>query len=709
MNIRSFKYFGIALLFLTGSLIILASNSSSDELRRDLLLKVISFAVNSGHYHPGDIDNEFSEKAFNLYIERIDYAKRFLLQEDVDQLADYKKELDDAMRDIDFEFLDKSIIVLDKRTLEAKDYYTDILKEPFDFSADEEYQYDADQIDHVKTKQELKERWRKSLKYETMVRLYDLAEEQKDAAEESDTVTIKDFAALEVEARKKVNKRYDDWFHRMEQLNDDDRLNIYINALVNVFDPHTQYFPPRDKENFDIRFSGQLEGIGAQLTQRDSYIEVTKIIPGSPSWKQGELEVGDLITKVAQGNDEYVDVVDMRLDDAVQLIRGKKGTKVRLRVKKLDKSITEIVLIRDVVVLEETYAKSAIIKDEETNRNYGYLKLPSFYVDFSKMNGRNCFDDVTKEIEKLKDENIDGLVFDLRDNGGGSLEDVVKIAGLFIKQGPVVQSMGRKGMQRTMEDKDPQIQYDGPVVVMVNTISASASEIFAAAMQDYNRAIIVGTNSTYGKGTVQNFSELDRMVPRKPSDMKELGSLKMTVQKFYRINGGATQLKGVTPDIVYPDYYNYMDFGERDLEYAMPWDEISALPYDQWSLSFDKNYIEQISQKRIKNDSVLLLIDENGKRLKSLREETSYSLNYEQYTQQSEMREKEGEKYDRIGKDTLGLAIEVLKADLPAVEADTSSQARSDAWIIGLKKCTQQSLKRSAGLAVSAILKTYWG
>ncbi len=686
MNIRSFKYFGIALLFLTGSLIILASNSSSDELRRDLLLKVISFAVNSGHYHPGDIDNEFSEKAFNLYIERIDYAKRFLLQEDVDQLADYKKELDDAMRDIDFEFLDKSIIVLDKRTLEAKDYYTDILKEPFDFSADEEYQYDADQIDHVKTKQELKERWRKSLKYETMVRLYDLAEEQKDAAEESDTVTIKDFAALEVEARQKVNKRYDDWFHRMEQLNDDDRLNIYINALVNVFDPHTQYFPPRDKENFDIRFSGQLEGIGAQLTQRDSYIEVTKIIPGSPSWKQGELEVGDLITKVAQGNDEYVDVVDMRLDDAVQLIRGKKGTKVRLRVKKLDKSITEIVLIRDVVVLEETYAKSAIIKDEDTDRNYGYLKLPSFYVDFSKMNGRNCFDDVTKEIEKLKDENIDGLVFDLRDNGGGSLEDVVKIAGLFIKQGPVVQSMGRKGMKRTLEDKDPQIQYDGPVVVMVNTISASASEIFAAAMQDYNRAIIVGTNSTYGKGTVQNFSELDRMVPRKPSDMKELGSLKMTVQKFYRINGGATQLKGVTPDIVYPDYYNYMDFGERDLEYAMPWDEISALPYDQWSLSFDKNYIEQISQKRIKNDSILLLIDENGKRLKSLREETSYSLNYEQYTQQSEMREKEGEKYDRIGKDTLGLAIEVLKADLPAVEADTSSQARSDAWIMGLKK-----------------------
>jgi len=686
MNIRSFKYFGIALLFIAGSLIVLASRNNSDDLRRDLLLKVISFAVNSGHYHPGDIDDEFSEKAFSLYIERIDYAKRFLLLEDVNKLGEYKKELDDAMRDIDFEFLDESITILNKRTAEAKDYYTEILNKPFDFEMEEEYELDADKIGYVKTKLELKERWRKSLKYETMARLYDLAEEQKDASEKSDTVTIKDFVQLEVEAREKVNKRYDDWFHRMEQLNDDDRLNIYVNSLVNVFDPHTQYFPPRDKENFDIRFSGQLEGIGAQLTQRDSYIEVTKIIPGSPSWKQGELEVGDLITKVAQGNEEYVDVVDMRLDDAVQLIRGKKGTKVRLRVKKLDKSITEIVLIRDVVVLEETYAKSAIIKDEESGRKYGYLKLPSFYVDFSKINGRNCFDYLKREIDKLKNENIEGLVFDLRNNGGGSLEDVVKIAGLFIKQGPVVQSMGRKGMQRTLEDKDPQIQYNDAVVVMVNTISASASEIFAAAMQDYNRAIIVGTNSTYGKGTVQNFSELDRMVPRKPADMNELGSLKMTVQKFYRVNGGATQLKGVTPDIIFPDYYNYMDFGERDLEYAMPWDEISALQYNQWDLSFDQDYIEQISQKRIQNDSILILIEENGKRLKSLREETKYSLNYENYTSQLELREKEGEKYDRIGKDTLGLTIEVLKADLPEIEADTSSKARSDAWIIGLRK-----------------------
>jgi carboxyl-terminal processing protease len=221
---------------------------------------------------------------------------------------------------------------------------------------------------------------------------------------------------------------------------------------------------------------------------------------------------------------------------------------------------------------------------------------------------------------------------------------------------------------------------------MVNTISASASEIFAAAMQDYNRALIVGTESTYGKGTVQNFSELDRMVPRKPTDMKDLGSLKMTVQKFYRINGGATQLKGVTPDIVFPDYYNYMEFGEREFDYVMPWDEIESLTYNKWNLSFDKNFIEDISEKRIENDTLFALIDENGQRLKNIREETIYNLNYTNYTQRLENREKESEKYDKIGKDTLGLAINVLSADLQVIEADTSLKARTDVWIKDLKK-----------------------
>jgi carboxyl-terminal processing protease len=472
----------------------------------------------------------------------------------------------------------------------------------------------------------------------------------------------------------------------MEKLDEDDRLSLYINSLVNVFDPHTEYFPPRDKENFDIRFSGQLEGIGAQLTQKNEYVEVSRIIPGSPSWKQGELEVGDYIIKVAQEGEEPVDIVDMRLDDAVQLIRGKKGSTVILTVKKLDRTINEITLVRDVVVLEETYAKSAIITDEETGKKYGYIKLPSFYVDFAQINGKNCFDDMKLEIEKLKKENINGIVFDLRDNGGGSLEDVVKIAGLFIEKGPIVQSSGQKGDHKTYKDTDPAIQYDGPLVVMVNAISASASEIFAAAMQDYNRAVIIGGNSSYGKGTVQNFTELDRMVPKKPADMKELGSLKITVQKFYRINGGATQLKGVVPDIIFPDYYNYMEFSEKYLDNAMPWDEISPVAWNAWTPTYDPEFIASVSEKRIETDTTFILIEENGKRLQEIRDNTVYSLNYDDHKDLITLRENEGKRYKNIGKDTLNLVVNPTQTDMSEIIADTSKQARTDVWLMGLRK-----------------------
>jgi carboxyl-terminal processing protease len=686
MNSRYFKLAVIVALVSVSSLVFISFRSNTEDLRRELLLKVISFAITSGHYHPTDINDDFSEKAFDLFIERMDFGKRFLLKEDVENLSKYKKELDDAMKDIDFEFLDLSISILDKRTKEVEIYYKEILTAPFDFNKEEFLELDAEKLDFVSNTAEMKERWNELLKYETLTYIYDLDEDQKQAAEKSDTVKIKSFTELEVTAREKVLKRYDDYFHRLSQLKEDDRLNIYVNALVNVFDPHTQYFPPKDKENFDIRFSGQLEGIGAQLTQKNAYIEVSNIVPGSPSWKQGELEVGDLILKVAQGEGEFVDVVDMRLDDAVQLIRGKKGTQVRLNIKKIDGTIKELSLIRDVVVLEETYAKSAVIDDKVTGKKFGYLKLPSFYVDFGNVNGRSCFEDVKIELEKLKNENISGIVFDLRDNGGGSLEDVVKIAGLFIKDGPIVQSVGSKGIKKIHKDTDPVVQYGGPLIVMVNSISASASEIFAAAMQDYNRAIIIGGNSSYGKGTVQNFTELDRMVPKKPADMQELGSLKMTVQKFYRIDGGATQRKGVIPDIILPDYYNYMDFSENDLDNALPWDEISPVTFSTWDLSYDKEYIESISEKRIKNDSIFNLVDENGKRLKKLRDNSLTTLKYEDYDAQINLREQEGKKYDRIGKDTFNLPVRVLKADLQQVQADTSSKARSDAWILGLKK-----------------------
>lgn len=684
MKFRIFKFIVLPVILIGTSVIILASRNNSDNLRRELLVKVIAFAIENGHYHPGDIDDEFSTKVFDLYIERLDFGKRFLLQEDVDNLSKYKKLIDDEYNAVTFEFFDESVKTINQRTDDVQGYYREILAKPFDFDKEEKYELDSEKKDYAKNKDEMKERWRKSLKYETLNRIDNMLEEQEKAAEKSDTVTIKTFAEIEIEARGKILKRYDEWFHRISQLEEDDRLNIYINSIVNVFDPHSEYFPPKDKENFDIRFSGQLEGIGAQLTQKDEYIEVLRIIPGSPSWKQGELEVGDKILKIAQGDEEPLDIVDMRLDKAVKFIRGKKGTVARLTVKKADGTIKVISIIRDVVVLEETYAKSAII--EEDGKNYGYIKLPSFYVDFSKINGKNCFDDVNVEIKKLKKENVESIIFDLRDNGGGSLEDVVKIAGLFIEEGPVVQSKGKNGAKRILKDEDKSIQFDKPVVVMVNALSASASEIFAAAMQDYKRAVILGGTSTFGKGTVQNFTELDRMVPRKPEDMKDLGSLKMTIQKFYRINGGATQLKGVTPDIILPDYYNFMDIGEKDMDNPMAWDEIGALHYTAWTPSYDMDYIDKLSKERILKDTLMQLVNENGKRLKEIRENTKYTLNYAEYKDLMESREEDGKRFDRIGKDTLDLVVQIAEEDLASMESDTSKQARTEAWIMNLRK-----------------------
>jgi carboxyl-terminal processing protease len=687
MNKRSLKLFGVAIvLLLSISFLVVGSRNSNDDLRREMLIKVIHFALNNGHYNPVDLDDKFSERAFDLYLKRIDFSKRFLLQEDVKKLSEYRHQIDDAILNMDFEFFNLSDKILNVRIKEAGSYFQEILRSPFDFDKDDYYEIDTDKTDFAETRKSLKDRWRLSLKYETMNSIYEMEKAQNDAAGKSDTVTLKSFAEMETESREKILKRYEDWFHRMGQLNEEDRLTVYINSIVNIYDPHTEYFPPKEKENFDIRFSGQLEGIGAQLTQRNAYIEVTRIIPGSPSWKHGELEVGDLILKVRQEGEEPVDIVDMRLDEAVMLIRGKKGSKVTLTVRKIDKSVKDITLVRDVVVLEETYARSAVIRDDHSGKAYGYLKLPTFYIDFSKINGRNSFDDVRLEIEKLKKEKIDGMVFDLRDNGGGSLEDVVKIAGLFIENGPIVQASGRKGIKKNYMDDDKEIQFDGPLVVMVNMVSASASEIFAAAMQDYERAIVIGSEHTYGKGTVQNFTELDRMLPKRPVNMQPLGSLKMTVQKFYRINGGATQLKGVTPDIVLPDYFNYMDFGEKDLDHPMPWDEISQLSYTKWTPDYDRDYIISISQKRILNDSILTLIDENGRRLQEIRESTLMSLNYQTHSEMIQNRETEGKKYEGIGKTDLGPAVYPLTVDLPEIESDTSRKARTDEWLNTLTK-----------------------
>ncbi len=653
--------------------------------KEEALDQILMQSLNNIHFSPLEVNDKFSEKVFKLYMKRLDYNKKFLLQSDVDELKKYDRSIDDDINNARFNFFDKSYDMINQRVDEAKEYYKDILTQPFDFTKDENLQLDPEKLSFCKTKEELKEAWRKTLKYQTLAKMYDLKESQDKAKEKSDTVQIKTLAELEIEARKKILKSNDDWFKRLKEFNRNDRLSVYFNSITGIYDPHTEYYAPKDKANFDISMSGQLEGIGAQLQEKDGYIKVTNIVPGSASWKQGQLKTGDIILKVAQGTNEPVDVVDMRMDDAVMLIRGKKGTEVRLTVKKPDGTTVIIPLIRDIVVLEETYAQSVILKGK---KNIGYIKLPSFYADFGGQNGgRSCAKDVKKELQKLKAENVDGIILDLRYNGGGSLGDVVDMAGLFIEKGPIVQVKQKTGTAQVMEDRDASVVYDGPLVVMVNSNSASASEIMAAAIQDYKRGIIVGTSpATFGKGTVQRFYELDDYLPPAYSNLKPLGSVKITTQKFYRINGGTTQLKGVIPDIVLPDPYYLLDRGEKEQDYPLAWDEIPAAKYQTWKTNLMIDKLKAASAERIKTNEGFGILNEAAKRLKKQKDESIVSLNYDKFVAEQIKIKADNKKLDDLDKELKGFEINALAVDGTINESDTVKVAKTKDWYKSIKK-----------------------
>ena len=651
--------------------------------KETILMQTMLSGLEQLHYSPVTLDDDFSKRAFDLYIDRIDNGRRWLTQEDVDQLSKFKLEIDNQAEAGSYEFFNLSEQLLTGGIKKAEGFYKDFLAEPFDFSKQEMIELDGEKKTFAKNDAELKNYWRKSLKYEVMNRLFDKMEDQKDLEEGEERKAIE---TLEAEARKATVEMYDDVFVRLKKLRRSDRISDYLNAITNIYDPHTGYFEPKDKENFDISMSGTLEGIGARLQTDGDYTKVTEIVPGGPAWKQKELEPNDLITAVSQGDEEAVSVAGFRIDDVVKLIRGKKGTEVRLTVKKVDGSTIVISIIRDLVVTDESYAKSVILDFPGKAKNVGYIKLPRFYADFNRKGGRSCSEDVAIEVEKLKEQNVSAIILDLRNNGGGSLRDVVKMSGLFIEDGPIVQVKGRDSEPEVLEDHNSDVQYDGKLVVMVNQFSASASEILAAALQDYGRAVIVGSKSTFGKGTVQRFIDLDRAI-RGYNEVKPLGNIKLTIQKFYRINGGSTQLRGVESDIVLPDRYHFIEVGEKDHDYAMEWNKIDAVDYSQ-SVA-DLNGLDDwkaASAARVKKDKTFQLVLENAQRLKSQREDTDYSLNLEEYTNEMEELEKEAEKYKDMFPEIEGLEVKNIAADMTAISKDESRQARNDEWIKSIKK-----------------------
>ncbi len=648
-----------------------------------LLIDLISYVLGKGHYDAKDINDDFSKEVFSDYVDALDPLKRYFYQSDIEEFRKFEKLIDDEIRNKEITFFNLTYTRLQERMTEARSLYKEILDTPFNFQKDEKISTDYDKLPYAKNKKEMKDRWRKQLKFNALSSYYDKVEEQLDSVSVNKDYKRKTSVMLEEEAREITRGSLKEYFEFADDLERKDWFTIYINSIVEEFDPHTYYFAPQDKDRFDIAMSGKLEGIGARLQKKNDNVKIIEIISGGPAWRGNKVEVGDLIMKVKQEDEqEAVSVVGMRLDDAVSLIKGPKGTKVSLTVKKVDGTTEVVEIVRDVVELEETYAKSSVVKKDD--KAFGIVNLPKFYFNMQDYNQRNAAKDVKQEIVRLKEQDIDGLVIDLRNNGGGSLQTVVDIAGLFIEKGPIVQVRTKGEAPEVLSDKDRNILWDGPLVILVNELSASASEILAAAMQDYKRAIIIGSKQTYGKGTVQNVMDLNRWM--RSNDFGDLGALKLTTQKFYRVNGGSTQLEGVKSDVVVPDRYSYIDIGEKDQENPLPWDKIPAADYSVWDGYIDFDQTITNSKARMAQNDQLKLIEENAKWVRQKRDINVYSLQFDKYKANIELNQKQAERFDAIEDYKTNLSFESLPYERELMKKDSVLEEKRERWHETLSK-----------------------
>lgn len=641
-----------------------------------LLIELITYVLDQGHFDPKDIDDNFSENVYMDYLGALDPLKRMFRASDIEEFSKYKYLIDDQLKKSEISFFNLTHERLVQRIAEAKEIYPKILSKPFDYKKNEVYVTDFDAIDYAKNKRELYDRWRKQLKFSTISSYGSKLEGNEQKAKDDRSYKKKSEKEIEAEARALTLNAMSESFDIMDDLERKDWFSVYLNAVVEEFDPHTFYFAPEDKDRFDISMSGKLEGIGARLQKKNDNINIVQVISGGPAWRGNEVEEGDIILRVAQADKEPVDVVGMRLDNAVKLIKGPKGTKVVLTIKKEDGTVKEVSIIRDIVELEESYAKTSLV--EKGNRKYGVINLPKFYIDFDDYKERNAATDVAKEIERLKTEGMDGLVMDLRGNGGGSLKTVVDMAGLFIKDGPVVQVKSTGARKEVLRDKDKSVQWDGPLVILVNELSASASEILAAAMQDYKRAIVIGSKQTYGKGTVQNVIDLNRLV--RGNSYGDVGAIKVTTQKFYRIDGGSTQLEGVKSDVVVPDRYSYINVGEKDQDNPLPWDKIDAADYEVWDGYIDFNGTIEKSKARMMGSEQFKLIDKNAKWISEQRNETRFPLNYDAYKKELEKDEAFSKQFDVISDYKTNVTFKSLPYELALMKKDTVLKEKRERW-----------------------------
>lgn len=648
------------------------------------ILQIVGEILAQGHYSPKDINDDFSQKVFDKYFEELDPDKNIFLQSDIASLKKYATRIDDEIKGAPVEFFLEASKIFNKRSEEATAVYKELLSKPFDFTANESVVTDSKKVAFASSAAERRELWRKRLKYLVLQRYVDL-QEARESNKGKEGFTVKTDTELEKEAREKVKVTMDRIFDRYRvKFNDDEKFSVFVNTITSMMDPYTEFFPPVDKRYFDEQLSGSFYGIGAQLQYEEGNIKIASVLPGGPAQKSGEVEVGDVIVRVAQAKEAPVELTGFDVTDAVKVIRGQKGTEVKLTLRKKDGTLKTIALVRDKIVQDESYVRSAVIN--QGTSKIGYIFLPEFYANFEDPNDPHRSSlDVANEVKKLKSEKVDGIVIDLRNNGGGSLYDVIQIAGLFIDQGPVVQVKDREGQPQIMRDKDGGVLYDGPLAVMVNEFSASASEIFAAAIQDYGRGVIIGSTSTYGKGTVQRPIGLDPS-SNFLSTNSDLGSLKLTLQKFYRVSGGSTQKKGVVPDIIVPDYYEYLKMRERDNQNALPYDEISQAQYKMWQPGYSLQNVKDLASVRVANDSIFRMIKQKTDVL-AQQNDKEYPLQIDLFKKEQKQNREAAKQIEKLVKMDKAMQVSFLSQDQQRyVSSDKDKTERYKQWLGNVSK-----------------------
>ena len=689
------KFFGfnkLLLLSSLGTLIFCFNSPQNDDEKMQTIMVSVSNTLSYLSYNAKPINDAYSQDVYKEYFEKLDPSKKYFLQSDMDEFAKYKTKLDDYLKTGDITFFKLTNDRYLQRLADMEKMSQDIFAKPINLDEDEDIIMEPKLKKNPASQKEMYAEWKKFIKYNILQEMQTLNEKEESQKKKKDSAiakkqkdTIK-YEPLTLEQKKvkatgEIKDLVSSMFNRIKKRKRMDWFSSYMNSYTEVFDPHTNYFSPKDKEDFDANFSGKIIGIGAQISEKKGRLFIGPLVIGAPAWKSKQVSEGDEVLKVkSDPKKEAVNVVGMLVDEAVRLIRGAKGSEVTLTLRKKDGSVKEVKLIREEVEMEDTFAKSIVV-NSPNGKKYGFIYLPSFNADFNDSKGRNASTDVKNEITKLKAQNVEGIILDLRNNGGGSLTEVVDIMGLFMNSGPVVQVRSQDGKIQVLKNKNNSPVWTGPLVLMQNELSASASEILTGAIQDYGRGVILGAPHSFGKGTVQTFVSLNRFL----NTNDDYGDLKLTIQKFYRISGNSTQLEGVKSDVVMDDYFTYDEIGEKYDEHALPWDQIKSSDYKPLN-TIDMAGIVKRSTERIKANKPYQLLVESAKWRQALGKEETVTLNQTKFFELMKKRKEELKKFESLTKYDNGLQFTQYQSEVERMKKDEAFSAKSKNWIKNLKR-----------------------